>query len=270
MRSRLYRGWVEHHRRAPHEHRFRYRLGLLGLDLTELPTALARHPWFGHRRPALVRFHRGDYFGDPALPLDEAVRRHVATSCGIELDGPIELITTLRSGGYAFNPVSFYLCRDAQHELRCILAEITNTPWRERCIYVLPECERSATGSAWRFSFDKRFHISPFMPLTQRYEWTFRVEASGLMVHMRVLEADRLRFTASMRLRARRWSRANLSRHLLSSPLAPLQIVGRIYLQALRLWWKGAPVFPHPAAASPATPPQHEQSVIGISRSLST
>ena len=37
MHSRIYKGWVEHRRRAPRSHRFRYRVFMMYLDLAELP-----------------------------------------------------------------------------------------------------------------------------------------------------------------------------------------------------------------------------------------
>ena len=247
MRSHLYHGTVQHHRFAPREHRFQYAIRMLGLDLEALPQALD-HAWFGHRRPAPIRYHRADYFGDARQTLATTVREHVKDEAGIDIDGRIELITTLRTLGYAFNPVSFYLCHDRDGDLRCILAEITNTPWRERCVYVLPDHERTSTGAVWRFAFDKAFHISPFMPMNQRYEWAFRVSDKGLGVHMRVLEDDELRFTATMGLRAQAMTAGRLTRHALAMPLAPIQIVARIYWQALRLWWKRTPFYSHPAS----------------------
>lgn len=266
IRSRLYRGRVQHHRLAPREHRFAYGVAFLGLDLDEAPTLLARHSWFGFRRPAPMRFHRGDYFGDPQRSLADTVRAEVQRLAGMALDGPIELVTTLRTAGYAFNPVSFYLCRDHGGDLRCILAEITNTPWRERCVYVLPESQRVDGGASWRFAFDKRFHISPFMPMHQRYEWSFRCEGGRLGIHMRNLQGGDLRFTATMGLRAEAWSHAALTRHALAMPLAPIQIVARIYRQALALWLKRIPVFDHPdTAGAPDTTPAPWPTIEGAS-----
>ncbi len=91
-------------------------------------------------RPGLVRFRRSDYLGDPAQPLDEAVRSLVASRCGSRPEGPIRVLTHLRTFGHCFNPVSFYYCFEAGGEqVQSVLAEVTSTPWGERHAYVLPQ-----------------------------------------------------------------------------------------------------------------------------------
>ena len=138
MNSRIYKGWVEHRRMAPREHRFRYRMFMLYLDLAELPQLFDRTPFWSARRPALAWFKRSDYLGPAQVPLDQAVRDLVAQRIGARPTGPIRLLTHLRYFGYSMNPVSFYYCFDPSGQtLETIVAEITNTPWKERHQYVL-------------------------------------------------------------------------------------------------------------------------------------
>ncbi|MDA3963276.1 MAG: DUF1365 domain-containing protein [Planctomycetota bacterium] len=240
MKSRLFHGIVEHHRRRPHGHRFRYAVRYLGIDLSETDTALDDGWLCSGRGPALVRFCRRDYFGTGSLAT--AVRRIVASDIGRECPGRIELVTTLRSAGMSFNPVSFYLCHDADDKPVALVAEITNTPWRERGIYTMP---LDGPGP-WRCDFAKRFHVSPFMGLEQDYHWTVTATERGIGIDMRVSEGDELVFSASLGLAARAWSRRGLRRHILASPVAPALTMFRIHLQALFLWWKKTPFHDHP------------------------
>ncbi len=55
-------------------HAFRYRLFMVYLDLAELDDVFRGRWLWSTRRPALARFDRRDHFGDPAQPLDDAVR----------------------------------------------------------------------------------------------------------------------------------------------------------------------------------------------------
>ena len=74
MHSCIFSGQVKHSRLGPVAHAFRYRLFMMYLDLEELPQ-LFRGRWFwSTSRPALARFRRENYLGDPGVPLDQAVR----------------------------------------------------------------------------------------------------------------------------------------------------------------------------------------------------
>ena len=138
MESAVYVGQVRHRRFQPRAHAFRYGLFMLYLDLAELDQAFAGRWFWSIERPNLAWFRRADYLGDPALPLDTAVREAVAAQTGRRPAGPIRMLTHLRYYGYGFNPVTFYYCFDATgHRVESIIAEITNTPWNERHAYVL-------------------------------------------------------------------------------------------------------------------------------------
>jgi DUF1365 family protein len=58
-------------------------------------------------------------------------------------------------------------------------------------------------------------------------------------------------FDATLSLRRRELSGATLSRMLIRYPAMSLQVVAKIYAQALRLKLKGAPYFPHPEGRRP-------------------
>jgi len=78
MKSAIYEGRVSHRRLSPAKHDFAYRIFMVYLDLSELDSAFAGRWLWSVRRPALARFRREDHFGDPAVPLDAAVRDLVA------------------------------------------------------------------------------------------------------------------------------------------------------------------------------------------------
>ncbi len=113
-----------------------------------------------------MRFRRSDYLGRRRVPLADSVRALVAERLGAPPDGPIRLLTQLRTLGHCFNPVSFYYCYDESERLRALVAEVTNTPWGERHAYVIGAgAERIIQGG-----MDKALHVSPFMEMDQRYE----------------------------------------------------------------------------------------------------
>ncbi|TXI46106.1 MAG: DUF1365 domain-containing protein [Lysobacter sp.] len=249
--SAVYEGIVRHRRHLPRPHAFRYRMAQLYLDLDELDRVFAgRWLWSAHGRN-LAAFRRSDYHGDPSQPLADAVRETVERALGRRPLGPIRLLTHLRYAGYVFNPVSFYYCYAADGcRLDCIVAEITNTPWKERHAYVLDADTAERHGRALHWRFDKRFHVSPFVGMRRDYAWRFTAPDDDLRVRMDVFDEDgRREFDADLSLRRRPLNAASLRRVLWRYPLMTAKVVGAIHWEALRLWLKGVPVHDHPTKA---------------------
>ncbi|MCS6924286.1 MAG: DUF1365 domain-containing protein [Candidatus Binatia bacterium] len=246
--SCIYRGYVRHRRFAPVSHTFTYSLFLMYLDLDELPTLFhGRWLWSTEGR-TLAQFRRRDHFGDPRIPLADAVRALVAHHTGCRPAGPIRLLTHLRYFGYCFNPVSFYFCYDASDSrVETIVAEVTNTPWGERYCYVLPEARNEAGGHKKRYRFGKAFHVSPFMGMDVEYDWRFSTPGQRLVIHMENHQGGSKFFDATMVLTRREISGPALTWCLVRYPFMTGRVIAAIYLQAGRLWLKRTPFYPHPA-----------------------
>ncbi len=246
--SAIYDGWVRHRRFTPVEHEFTYRHTMLLLDLDELPGVLDRHPLYSSTRAAPARFRREDYLGDPGRPLDESVRDLVEERTGARPAGPVRLLTTLRTFGHNFNPVSFfYLLGAGGSRVEAVVAQVTNTPWGERHAYVLG---RDDEDSVMRDTMDKVFHVSPFIGMDSHYDWRVTEPNDNLLVH--IDERDdhgRHVFDATLSLTRRDMSARRLTQMLLRFPATSLRVVALIYWNALRLKLKGAPYHPHPERA---------------------
>lgn len=255
--SAVYEGTVRHRRFEPVEHEFSYRLFLMYLDLDELPEVLDPYPLWSARRPALARFRREDFMGDPGQPLAACARGAVAAAIGIRPDGPVRLLTGLRYLGHSFNPVSFYYCFDSGGErVEAVVADVENIPWGERHAYVLARGERE--GPVLSDEMSKSLHVSPLMGMDQTY--AFRADEPGerLAVHIESRPAGARdgrpaakSFDATLALRRRELSRPLMARLLARYPALSLQVVAKIYAQSLRLKLKGARYFPHPEGSKP-------------------
>ena len=248
LSSAIYEGWVRHRRHAPRPHAFRYRMFMLSLDLDELDRVFQGRWLWSVERANLASFRRADYLGDPGMPLATAVRARVREATGDAPAGPVRLLAHLRYYGHCFNPVAFYYCYEADGAtLHSIVAEVTNTPWRERHAYVLPLASAARHAAARVWSFDKSLHVSPFLPMQRQYRWRFTEPAASLQVHMEVLDGPRSEFDATLVMQRRPLDGAGLAACLARFPLMTLRVVGAIHWQALLIWLRRNPVYDHPS-----------------------
>ncbi len=260
LRSALYEGTVTH-RRAEPVHRFTNRVALPLLFLDEMAELRAVHPLVDldpsphrRRRPVAMRFHRDDYLPSDAPTVHEAVEETVAGAGG-SVRGPVAMLGHVRTWGWLFSPLTLYYCFDPSGRfVEWTVLEVSNTPWHERCRYVV--------GPPGEHRFAKDMHVSPFLPAQGTYTLRYSPPAEGLRVSLDV-EAPRPaapyrrwdepnpqrpepQLAASMVLRRRQLDRAALARLLWSYPLMTVRVSSGIYVQALRLGARRAPFHPHP------------------------
>ena len=237
--SCIYEGAIRHRRTEPRRE-FSHRLALFYLDLYELPSLLGGR--MTAPLPGLLRFRRRDYLGPAWLPLDGAVRDAVERQTGVRPEGPVRVLTQLRSFGHCFNPVSFYYCLDSAGEhVEAVVAEVTNTPWGERHAYVLPG------GSG---SFDKLLHVSPFMGMDHRYTARAGTPGERLAVHIESRRGGEVEFDATLALRRRELTSRSAARLTVRYPFANVRVLALIYGHAVGLKLAGAAVHGHPEAGT--------------------
>lgn len=237
MLSRIYEGQLTHHRSDP-AHTFDYKYWMVFLNLDEIDELCALSPFISKERFNVLSFYREDYLPSP-VDLKAAVGRQVEDVSGQPFNGEVFLLTSIRHFGYAMNPLSLFFCTEGG-DITHIVAEVHNTPWDERHVYVL-----SADGSG-ELKVNKNFHVSPFMPMDTEYQWKVSPPGETLAVSIDVTKDNETLFTAALALESRPWSRASLHRLMFIYGVQSLNTIRRIYLQALRLWFKKAPFYPHP------------------------
>jgi hypothetical protein len=257
MQSCLYEGTVWHRRSGPVAHRFRYKLSMLLLDLDEVDALFAGGSLWPFGIRGAISFRRSDHLGDPRVPLTTAVRQLLASHGLGHVRGPIRLLTQPRCFGLAMNPAAFYFCYGPSGEqVEALIVQVTNTPWGEQHCYLFPGETALGRGTPRGGQAAKALHVSPFLPMDVVYCCRASAPGERLSVAIENQRGSQRLFRAGLRLARRPWTAANLRRSLLAYPLMTQRVALGIYWQALRLWWKGCPIYAHPARAAAGLQPR--------------
>lgn len=250
--SALMVGRVRHRRFTPVTHALDYPLFMPCIDLDDWPVLQTRVWGLGERWWHWARFRRGDYLGTGDLKT--AVQDKVFELTGEQIGGRVQAVVHLRYLGLYFSPVNFYYLYDQQGVWRYLLAEVSNTPWNERHYYAIP-AERGEQGLNW--THDKAFHVSPFNPVEQVYQWKLKPLTDALMVHLEC-HRNQKEFDATLALKAQPFTSRGLIRLLIRTPIMTVKVLTGIYWHALKLWVKGAPFYSHPKSYAHPKSRQHE------------
>lgn len=252
MGPALYVGQLRHRRFRPKPHAFTYSLFMALIDVDDLEgnmgvshlTSLNRFNW--------ASFDDRDHLGDPSLPLRQRVAEDAARQ-GLTLPGgPIYLLTHLRYLGYAFNPISFYFCCDDAGEPTLVMAEVHST-FGELCTYWVTAADLHRRPRTFRLRTPKTMHVSPFMSMDVDYEFAVTTPGESLVAHMNTIDRHEAGgapyFDATLTLERRPWTASAIRRVLIRHPMMTAKVIGAIHWEALRLWLKGVPGYPHPRDA---------------------
>ncbi len=135
-----------------------------------------------------------------------------------------------------------------------VVGEVSNTPWGEKHVYVLP-VDDSFGGSGvsknrlMKFSNKKCFHVSPFMKMDLEYCWQMTVPTEDLSVQIEVNNPKETMLDVKLELQRKAINGWNLANLLLKYPWMTGKVISLIYYQALKLWLKKVPYVPPPGTA---------------------
>ncbi len=242
------RGVTFHGRKGAVENRFTY-----GVDYVVLNPETAVGPaLFSRNRGNLTSLHDSDHGGAPKAGRGIEWVRHVLGVHDLPGRDRVELLAQPRVLGHVFNPVSFWLCYDAQDALCVVIAEVSNT-FGERHSYLCHRADRAAISREDTLTAQKIFHVSPFQPVEGGYQFRFDIRPDRISVWIDYTAgAGGLIATLTGR-RVPLTNRAILWA-CLRRPFGSRRVLALIHWQALKLYFKGA------GYRAPPAPPVDEVS----------
>ena len=249
--SALCNGEVWHRRNRPAVNEFTYPASHVWIDPNHPEALTSLSPLWSTRRLSPVQIRRADYGAAPTGDLNESLRSSVASVLGYRPDGDVRMLSQARRWGWLFNPISvFVLWHEDPDAPVAAVAEVTNTPWKERHQYPLSlhPIETSEPGAtAFGTEFDKLLHVSPFLEMDYRYRLTIESSGTELRVRIDVCEADGSPIVeTALFLDRSQTTRAALNKSAWADALRTRQVSAGIHAQALRIARKRVPFISHP------------------------
>lgn len=235
FRSALHTGSVTHHRLRPKEHRLRYSVFYLLLDLDEIDTLASKLRLFSHNRFNLFSFNDRDHDAEAKTSLREKIERHLREA-GIDFGGSIQILTMPRILGYAFNPLSVYFCHRHDGSLSAIFYEVNNT-FGQRHNYLVPVLP--GMKGPIRQESQKSFYVSPFMTTDMVYSFSVNPPGKDLAVSITGRDDAGPLIVAKLRTTRQDLTDAALGRAFCLYPLMTFKVIAGIYWEALLIWLKG-------------------------------
>ena len=236
--SGIYKGKVGHRRFSPKKHNFSYQYCMFLLDPDELPAIDRRFKLLGNGKFKLIRLCLSDHLSNVTDPNEfkQRIKNKVTELGGSWQGDKLLMMTQARFMGIYFSPVNFYFCYH-NDQCRYMLAEVSNTPWQEKHWYLV-DLNQSTP------EVDKDFHVSPFMPLEQKYRWRVRLPGDRFMAHIENWQQQKT-FDATLTLKREELTSKNIAKILLRFPILSLSTMFAIYWQAAKMFVKGFQFYPY-------------------------
>ncbi len=210
------------------------------LDIDNIEATFKNIPFISVDKFNLISFYRKNYMPNNALTLRENIEKYINSHGYDKKPNKIFILTHLSYLGYCYNPVSFYYCYSENDQLIYILAEVNNTPWNERHVYVI----KVDINNMDNLQFNKEFHVSPFMPFDLKYSWKYNIPNEQLRLTMTCIKNEPL-FYATLKLSRQKITAKKCLLVLFLNPITTQLLHFRIYWQALLLFAKRTPFYAH-------------------------
>ncbi len=229
---------VMHRRLIPKENQFTYNVYYMAAPL-EAQVQPHRIGLLGMHCAGILSFWQKDHGARDGSSL-HAWAKGILTEYELaESVNHVLLVSMPRVLGYVFNPVSFWLCLDHEHQLRAVICEVNNTFGESHAYVCLRQDKGVITDADW-LEAQKLFHVSPFLARegSYRFRFSLKEEKLGIWIDYYNAEAEKQLLTA-LTGRLVPLTAKEVRRAVLKHPLVTVKTIFLIHWQALKLFRKG-------------------------------
>ncbi len=234
----LFDGVVTHTRFHPVIHKFKYYVTYFWFDLRNFDELF----FFKKNKFSFFSFYEKDH-GTKHSKKSNLFQSIINNLRKIRKDEIkyIRILCLPRILGYAFNPISVYVCYDKFRSPKIVIFEVNNT-FNERYSYYCSYIDKKKS-----FNFKKRLYVSPFFKVEGYYKIKLEIFENKISFFINYIVKKKKVFTASFVGKSFKLNSSNIIRLFLKNIHQNLKITIGIYFQALKLFVKGVKYIKKPS-----------------------
>ena len=240
----IIKGDISHHRFFPKQNKFNYKSSYIAFPISKL--SKLKSTLFSLNKFNLFGLYISDYGDHDKKDISKWIYKILDENKIFNVEDII-LVTHPRVLGYAFNPVSFWMCFDDKNNLIAVLSEVNNTA-RQTHRYLCYKKDLQPIGSNDWIESKKEFYVSPFMEIEGTYKFRFEYKANQINFFINYLVDGKIKLSTSLKCELQEFHNKNLLISFLKIPFATFKTVILIYYQALKLYFKSIKYFKYPKA----------------------
>lgn len=234
---------VVHQRHFPVNYHFKYRVFSLLLDIDKLDAVNKQH-LFAVDRFNLFSVYTKDHGDRSGGDWRTWVNTLLDEQQLPQAKHNVKLLCFPRVLGYGFNPLCIWYCENQDRELIAVICEVSNT-FGENHHYVLHN-NNEPLALPVKAAKDKIFHVSPFINMQQRYQFTMDQPDELLRIVIQEYENNELMLVATQHGKRHAFSTQTLLRFFFLVPFMTLKIMLMIHWHALKIWLAGGKFYRKP------------------------
>ena len=226
----LYEGLVTHSRTQPFNHSFKYKITYFWFDISKRTKKIT----FKINKFSLFSFLHKDHgpVEKKTIDLFQYFHKKLVKNKIFNIS-QIKILCLPRILGYVFNPISILVCYDNKLIAKAIVFEVSNT-FNQRHSYL---CKIKKTNV---FSLKKNFYVSPFFKVEGSYKIKFSIDRDFVNLFILYKIKNQKVFEASFKGKSKKMNELNLTKLFFKNFFQNIKATGGIYLEALKLLFKGA------------------------------
>ncbi len=229
VKNKIFNGVVRHTRYFPFSHTFTYKISYFWFSVNNFENFF----FFKRNKLSIFSFFDNDHGEIENKGSIEDFIKKKLKKVNIKFS-EIKIFCLPKIFGYNFNPISIFILFDVQNIPSGIIFEVNNT-FKERHLY-FSKIIKNQTN----FNFDKEFYVSPFFEVKGKYNVNFEINDKKILLDVKYLIDKKKVFEASFFGKSEDMNETNLLRRFFSISSQNIKVTSGIYIQALKLFFKGA------------------------------